>query len=76
MPLPNELIGRRGAKSNRRSRLGDIIIMLASDKDGDILAAARALGRVLRSAGVDQHDLVKHIEEPSLSDRQIKLIQE
>jgi hypothetical protein len=33
--------------------------LLASDKDGEVLAAARALCRVLDSAGLDIHDLVK-----------------
>jgi hypothetical protein len=73
MPLPPNLISRR---ANRRSRLGNIIMLLASSNDGDVLVAAHALARTLHSAGVDHHDLVKHIEEPSLNDRQIKLIQD
>jgi hypothetical protein len=73
MPQPLELIARRG---DRRSRLGNIIMLLASNNDGDVLAATRALARALQSAGADHHDLVKHIEEPPLSDRQIKLIRE
>jgi hypothetical protein len=73
MPLPPELIARRG---DRRSRLGDIIVLLASNQEGEVINAVRALGRALESAGVDYHDLVKHIEEPSLSDRQITLIRE
>jgi hypothetical protein len=73
MPLPANLISRR---ANRRSRLGNIIMLLASSNDGDVLAAAHALARALQSAGADHHDLVKHLEEPSLNDRQIKLIQD
>jgi hypothetical protein len=76
MPLPDELIARRGDRGERRSRLGDLIVLLASNSDGEALAAARALGRMLAAAGADHHDLVKHIEEPSLSERQIKLIQQ
>jgi hypothetical protein len=39
-------------------KLGKLIPLLASDKDGEVLAAARAIGRTLKSAKSDFHDLV------------------
>ena len=41
---------------------GSLIRLLSSDRDGEIVAAARALIRTLRSAGCDIHDLAAHIE--------------
>ena len=38
-------------------RLGALIRVLASPQDGEALGAARAIGRVLTSAGLDFHDL-------------------
>jgi hypothetical protein len=46
-------------------RLGALIRLLASDKDGECLAAARALGRTLESANSDFHDLAAAIETAS-----------
>jgi hypothetical protein len=36
--------------------------MLSSDRDGEVVAAARALGRTLAAAGDDFHDLAARIE--------------
>ena len=36
--------------------------MLSSDKDGEIINAAHALGRTLRAAGFDWHDLADTAE--------------
>jgi hypothetical protein len=73
MPLPPKLTARRG---NRRSVLGDLIVRLASDSGGEVVATAYALTRALKAAGVDYHDLVAHIEQPAqLSDRQIEKIE-
>jgi hypothetical protein len=44
------------------AKLGRSIRMLSSDKDGDILAAAHAILRLLASCGVDIHALAAHIE--------------
>jgi hypothetical protein len=46
-PLPATLI----------PTLGKLIPRLASNHDGEILAAARAIGRALKSSGHDWHDL-------------------
>ncbi len=43
-------------------RIGQLIRLLGSDKDGEVVAAARALGRTLRSAGADFHVLAADIE--------------
>jgi hypothetical protein len=46
-----------------RTRLAHLIRLLASDRDGEIVAAALALGRALRSVELDIHaiaDLVLH----------------
>jgi hypothetical protein len=44
-------------------KLGKIIRMLSSDKDGDVLAAAHALKRTLEGANLDIHMLAAGIEE-------------
>src|ERR1700730_4655430 len=38
-------------------RLARILPRLGSDFDGEVVASARAIGRVLQSAGLDFHDL-------------------
>jgi hypothetical protein len=43
-------------------RLADIIRLLASDNDGETLAAARALQRTLKAAGADLNDLGDLVE--------------
>jgi methionine synthase II (cobalamin-independent) len=45
--------------------------LLASNRDGEVLAAARALARILRSVGSDFHDLAALIEsaEPAAGER-------
>jgi hypothetical protein len=40
-----------------RERVGKLILLLASDKAGEILAATSAIERVLKSNGLDLHDL-------------------
>jgi hypothetical protein len=46
-------------------RLGKLIRMLSSDRDGEVLAAAKALNRTLQSAGADLHVLAAVIEKPT-----------
>jgi len=41
--------------------IGKLIPLLASDHDGEVLAAARAIGRLLASKGRDWHDLAAAI---------------
>lgn len=38
-------------------RLKSLLLMLSSDRDGEVVAAARAVERTLKSAGADWHDL-------------------
>jgi hypothetical protein len=39
------------------SQIGKLIRLLGSDKDGEVVATARALGRTLKATGRDWHDL-------------------
>jgi hypothetical protein len=50
-------------------RIGQLVRMLGSDQDGEVVAAARAIGRTLKSAGEDFHSLAATIErsEPEVS---------
>jgi hypothetical protein len=43
-------------------RLGQLVRLLASDRDGEVLSAARALGRTLKGIGEDFHTLAAAIE--------------
>jgi hypothetical protein len=40
-------------------KIGKLIPMLGSDRDGEVVAAVRALGRTLASIGADWHELAK-----------------
>jgi hypothetical protein len=42
-------------------KLQKLIPLLASDKDGEVLSAVAAIGRTLKQAGADYHDLAKAI---------------
>jgi hypothetical protein len=46
-------------------KLGKLIRMLSSDRDGEVIAAARAIDRTLQSAGADLHTLAGMIEKPN-----------
>ncbi len=51
------------------SKLRKLLPLLASDKDGEVLGAARAIHRTLQSAGSDLHDLAARLadnNEPDL----------
>jgi hypothetical protein len=43
------------------ARLGQLIRLLDSDRDGEVISAARALGRTLRAAGADFHLLAETV---------------
>ena len=49
-------------KKTLEERIADSVRMLSSDKDGDVIAAAHALKRILKSAGTDIHGLAHGIE--------------
>jgi hypothetical protein len=50
-------------------RVGQLIRMLGSDRDGEVLSAVRALGRTLRSVDRDFHDLAAVIERETAAPR-------
>jgi hypothetical protein len=43
-------------------KLGSLVRLVASDKDGEVVAAARAITRTLKSAGADIHALADRVE--------------
>src|SRR6516162_5227759 len=45
--------------------LAKLIRLLASDKDGEVVAAWHGVIRKLKSIGADMHDLAERIEKPS-----------
>jgi hypothetical protein len=47
-----------------RKRLGPLIRLLGSDKDGEVLATVEAIKRTLASDGADLHDLAVAISQP------------
>jgi hypothetical protein len=42
-------------------RLSKLVLMLSSPADGEVVAAARAIGRLLQSQNMDWHDLARMI---------------
>jgi hypothetical protein len=46
-------------------RLKKLVLLLSSDQDGEVVGAARAIDRALRSAGADWHDLVSQLDRTS-----------
>jgi hypothetical protein len=49
-------------------KLAASLRMLSSDHDGDVIAAGRAIVRMLRSAGADIHTLAERVEKPNGGD--------
>ena len=47
--------------------MAKLIRLLASDVDGEVLAAVRALGRTLKAGGCDFHDLAGLVEAPAIA---------
>ena len=45
-------------------RLRKLLLMLSSSADGEVVGAARAIGRALRGAGADWHALAGLLTEP------------
>ena len=46
-------------------RLGKLVVLLGSDRDGEVIGAARAIDRVLKSSGRDWHDLAATLSVPT-----------
>jgi hypothetical protein len=49
-------------RTTPEQKLGTFIRLLASEQDGEALAAARAIVRVLKSTGTDIHTLAERVE--------------
>ena len=58
-----------GSRTSRLSphapRLEKLLLMLSTDRDGEVLSAARAIGRTLQTAGSDWHDLAGSLIAPA-----------
>jgi hypothetical protein len=63
MSLPPEITTPRDKCHG--SRLGDIIRLLSSSNDGEIVATVYAMRRILKSVGTDVHGLADHLEKPN-----------
>jgi hypothetical protein len=50
-------------------RLQKLLLMLSSERDGEVVNAARAIGRALQTVGADWNDLAGHL---SLAEPQTK----
>jgi hypothetical protein len=48
--------------------------LLGSDQDGEVVAAVRALKRMLRSGGEDLPDLAARVEKPALNEAEMRKI--
>src|SRR5262245_1455965 len=46
-------------------KLKPLVRLLASDRDGEVVATARAIGRLLKSAKLDFHALADSVGQPS-----------
>lgn len=46
-------------------RLQKLLLMLSSNQDGEVVAAARALGRTLKDIGTDWHDFAARLLVPA-----------
>jgi hypothetical protein len=46
------------------NKLASLIPLLSSDKSGEVMATAQAIGRTLKSADLDFHDLARVIKAP------------
>jgi hypothetical protein len=50
---------------NDAERLEKLLLMLSSDQPGEVVNAARAIGRTLRDNGSDWHDLARRLLVPA-----------
>jgi hypothetical protein len=67
MGLPSELTARRDDRHG--SKLGNVLRMLSSNNDGDILATVRAIMCLLQAHGTDIHALIEHFENGGISEK-------
>jgi len=54
--------------------IGKLLRLLGSDKDGEVVASARALRRVLQGAGLDLDDLARMVEGPDAGTEWSKMV--
>jgi len=57
-------MGTDEVRRNLGARLGKLLALLGSDRDGEVLATVAALRRVLEGAGCDFTDLANALAEP------------
>jgi len=50
---------------NIAAKLKPLLLLLSSNQGGEVVAAAAAIGRALKSAGADWHDLAANLTSPS-----------
>jgi hypothetical protein len=50
---------------NTAERLKKLLLMLSSDKDGEVINAAHAIGRALQADGEDWHGLARRLSAPA-----------
>jgi hypothetical protein len=50
-------------------RLKKLLLMLSSERDGEVVNAARLIGSTLQNAGHDWHDLAGALTDPAASSR-------
>jgi hypothetical protein len=50
---------------NAAERLKKLLLMLSSSQDGEVVNAARAIGRALQASGKDWHDLARRLSAPA-----------
>jgi len=55
-------------------KLGKLLKMLSSPRDGEVIAAARAILRTLEGAGADIHELAHRVESGKLSEADMQRI--
>jgi hypothetical protein len=51
--------------SGLAAQISKLLLLLSSASDGEVLGAARAIGRVLRSNRLDWHDLARAMHLPA-----------
>ena len=51
--------------TDQSERLAKLVMMLSSDQPGEVVSAARAIGRALRTVGQDWHALAARLSTPT-----------
>jgi len=60
--------------ASTEKKLEKLVRLLSSDKDHEVLAAARAITRTLSGAGSDIHELAERVKSSKLSEADMKRI--